>query len=62
VWFDYPDPRKTGCISQEVLRRLQSKDSKERPAFDWKFTYSKYKTCVRLSEHGYGNKDDVFFT
>lgn len=62
VWFDYPDHRKTGCIAQDMLHKLQIKDSKEKPYFDWKFTHSRHKICIRLSEAGASAKDDLFFT
>lgn len=62
VWFDYPDQRKTGCIAQETLHKLQAKDSKDKPYFDWKFSHSRHKICIRLSESGYAGRDDLFFT
>lgn len=62
VWFDYPDHAKTGCIDQETLKRLQLKDSRERPYFDWKYSFSRYKVCLRLSEHGFANKADIFYS
>mmetsp|Transcript_29274 Transcript_29274/g.58426 ORF Transcript_29274/g.58426 Transcript_29274/m.58426 type:complete len:787 (-) Transcript_29274:10-2370(-) len=62
VWFDFPEPKRTGCLSPEMLRRLQFNDNKERPSLDWKFTNSRFKTCIRLSEYGYANKDDIYFS
>eukprot|EP01032_Pedospumella_encystans_P023568 gene23569-26677_t len=51
VWFDYPDHQKTGCVDQRVLKLLQDRDNKDKPYFDWKYSYSRHKVCLRLSEH-----------
>jgi hypothetical protein len=62
VWFDYPDATRTGCIAQDTLWRLQVKDNKDRPLIDWRYTHSIFRTCLRLSEHGFSNRQEIFFT
>jgi hypothetical protein len=61
IWFDYPEHEKAGCLSRLVLAKVKATDSKQRPFLDWKNTHSLHKICIRLSEEGFGNMDEIYF-